>query len=363
MITKKELLFFALAVSAVAGFLFSGLIEPTNHKTFKNIQENSLKTISFKRTYDEHNSKQIIRKTKTIKSISDFRKKLKKQSSNQKLAASSIRQKQKSKTETQQKNAKATASKKKKEDAKKKKAKKKKLVKKEINRIKPNFPDATDSLEGEVTSKDLSSKTPVSVVQTSNSNVDRLEISEDSEDDDNTLLGINSGATVANADITALNNDELKTDKSVYTNLLEQGNFSELEQILQTNLSETERVRSYTDSINFLFTQTDENYQAVDSFITSQFRNHRHAVVISKSLSNESFNTEKITYSVDLLTNLVASWSPQQDSNQFRVIYQEIVTSNIPTTGENQEIFTALQTSIEIKSASLTDSSVVISAN
>ena len=357
MITKKELLFFALAVSAVAGFVFSGITNTPNHKTFKNIQEKSSNAVSFKRTYDQNSLRQVIRNKKTAQSISAFRRKLKTQSSNQKLAALTSHQEVGSKVNAP---TKKTAKKDKKKDDKKKKsvAKKGKGVP-----ITPTFPDEKEVSKDNFESKDLASKSTGSFLHTRNANTEQNEESEELQDEENTVANVNSDSL--SAGVTAQRADDVNSSSSnsIYTNLLEQGKFADFEQILQTSLSESERVKSYTDSVNFLFSQTGENSEAIDTFIVSQFKNHRHAVVISKSLSNESFNTEKLAYSVELLTSLVASWSPQQDSNQFKTIYQETVASNIPTTDENQELFTTLQSSIELKYVSLTNSSIEIVAN
>ena len=365
MITKKEITFFAIAAAAISIMSFGfNYILPENKEASYSVQKDiKTKTASFKQSYTNTKIKSLKRRNKDLSSIKKFRNKLE----NKTFTFDDFKVSKNKRTA--KKGTKDTKKKVAKKDSKKKKAKKKKVAKKtkkrELRPSKiakaPELPGFIDGIEtAELSSKATTINTPLTSRQNTPAPSDQNSEDLETEDKDSATT-IGATAIARNNTVEAQNVESIKT--SVYSTLLAEGNFLEFEQLLQTNLSESERVKSYTAALNFLFEQTEENFQGVDTFIMTQFKNHRHAIVVSKSLANSNLSSNQLIYSVELLTDLIGSWSLEQGSEQFRTIYQERVAENIPTTNENQELFSSLQTSIDLKLVSLTDSNVEVSLN
>lgn len=361
MITKKELLFFSLSFLGLIVFSISGGESKNENSISFDTKEDLLLVEKIKYGTAEQALANQKRLQKSKRDLRVFRTRLTKNN-----LTSALNRAKSSDDAKSEHNAKKTAvpkvALKKKKDDKKKKDKKKEVAKKNLSPIAPLLPteeEAVADLSPEFESTDLSSQTYTQNINSQNRKTSNRQDDLDTE--------VQAAEEQSNADqsVSSLGNTSPKSQvkKTIYTELLESDRFAEFEQLLSSDLSESQRIQSFQDSLNFLFSKSDEDFQNYDSFIRRQFFNDRHAVIISKSLNDPKMTFDQVRYSVHNFNQMIITWDSQNGSNVFKQVYQDNVMVILSQNEERRDLFTGLQSSIEAKSILLSQNSIEVSAN
>jgi len=361
MITKKEILIFSIAVLALLVFAFN----VDESKKLDNIsfdtKEDQLLVNKIKYKTADQALTQEKRIQKNDKDLRIFRKRLTTNNLSKALKqAKSYAPKSVSNKVPTSKVAKVDKKKKKKkDDKKKKKVAKKKADLKPINPLAPETDQKIAQKTKGLESTDLSS---MSYTQNFNHNNKTTPDNEAKEVEEEVILAENQ----PESKVSSFGQTDIKTaeKKSIFTKLLENERFSEFEQLLNSELSEKQRIQSYKDSLNFLFGKTDGEFQNFNTFVKNQFFNDKYAVIISKSLSDPKMTFDQVRYTVSYLNQMILEWNAgEAGNNVFKQIYQDNVMTILSQNEERRDLFTGLQSSIEAKSLLLNENSIEVSAN